>query len=152
MAGFPSHSSYHLIPSGVNYRKSVNPESAFPGNLLDAFSAYQYVNEVLKFGPQHIALMGDSAGGGTALALTRYLGDLADAHKKGKIDKRFAEPRGMMLFSVSCGRVCEVVVVETDWVVHLPALGRLDRQAWIVYVNQCQQRKSTKGLLCVYAT
>ena len=51
---------------GVNYRRS--PEHHFPAPIEDAMSAYQWLLDQ-GFLPNHIALVGDSAGGGVALSL-----------------------------------------------------------------------------------
>jgi acetyl esterase/lipase len=82
-----------LLP-GVNYRKSLDPTSAFPGNLLDALSGYLYVTKELGFEPSRVVAMGDSAGGSTCLSLARYLGEL-EREKKG-----LGQLGGMILFSV----------------------------------------------------
>lgn len=81
--------------TGVNYRKSIYPDAAFPGNLLDALSGYLYLVNELGFEPQNVIAMGDSAGGNTALGLARYLGEL-DREKRG-----VGQVGGLVLFSVS---------------------------------------------------
>ena len=61
----------------VEYRLSKSepyvPQNPFPTSLLDALSAYNYLVHTMRFNPQRIVLMGDSAGANLALALTRYL-------------------------------------------------------------------------------
>ena len=55
-------------------RASPDPvESPFPAALLDALAGYQYLVGTLGFDPQNIIIVGDSAGGNLAHALTRYL-------------------------------------------------------------------------------
>lgn len=67
---------------GVNYRKSVKREHAFPAALQDTISAYAYL---LREGYSRIALAGDSAGAGLALALMQYL---ARFHDPGQASTR----------------------------------------------------------------
>ena len=88
--------------TGVNYRKSLDPASAFPGNLLDALAGYLYVTKELGFEPSRVVAMGDSAGGSTCLSLARYLGEL-DREKRG-----LGQLGGMVLFSVG---VTEYLIV-----------------------------------------
>lgn len=65
----------------IEYRLSVgkplvsseNGENPFPAALLDALAGYRYLIEVVGFKAENIVLVGDSAGGNLALALTRYL-------------------------------------------------------------------------------
>jgi len=66
----------------VEYRRmygideQTGPKAAkdtFPTALLDALSAYVYLVSTLGFRPENIVLIGDSAGGNLATALTRYL-------------------------------------------------------------------------------
>lgn len=59
----------------INYR--LSPETRFPGALLDAVYAFLYLTDPdgLAIDPSNIAVMGDSAGGGLALAMMLYLRD-----------------------------------------------------------------------------
>lgn len=61
----------------IEYRLSVGPPytpaNPFPAALLDALAGYHYLIHVVGFSPNDIIIEGDSAGGGLALALTRYL-------------------------------------------------------------------------------
>ena len=61
----------------VDYRLSSSApftaENPFPAALLDAVAAYKYLICTLGFLPQNVVVVGDSAGGNLALALTRYL-------------------------------------------------------------------------------
>lgn len=57
----------------VNYRKSVTSSLAFPAPLQDTISAYTYL---VRKGYTRIAVAGDSAGAGLALALMQYLGNM----------------------------------------------------------------------------
>lgn len=58
---------------GVNFRKATSDSRAFPAALQDALAAWVYVTKRLKFKPENVILMGDSAGGGLALSLQLYL-------------------------------------------------------------------------------
>ncbi|KZT40815.1 alpha/beta-hydrolase [Sistotremastrum suecicum HHB10207 ss-3] len=49
------------------------PHNPFPTALIDALSAYIYVTSEVGFAPSNVIIMGDSAGGNLALALTRYI-------------------------------------------------------------------------------
>ncbi|ORZ13460.1 alpha/beta hydrolase fold-domain-containing protein [Absidia repens] len=60
----------------INYR--LAPETKFPGALYDAVQAFLYLidpTEKYNFDPKRILVMGDSAGGGLALAMLLYLRD-----------------------------------------------------------------------------
>ncbi|KAI0666804.1 alpha/beta-hydrolase [Trametes maxima] len=46
---------------------------AFPAALVDGLAGYKYLVHTLGFKPSNILVMGESAGGGLALQLTRYL-------------------------------------------------------------------------------
>lgn len=48
-------------------------KNTFPTSLLDAISGYYYLVSTVGFKPQNVFLIGDSAGGNLALALTRYI-------------------------------------------------------------------------------
>jgi acetyl esterase/lipase len=89
-----------LFISGVNYRKSIQPDAAFPGNLLDALSGYLYLVNELGFEPDKVVVMGDSAGGNTALGLARYLGELQKQQGESGT-KEVGMVGGLILFSVS---------------------------------------------------
>ncbi|KAH8080115.1 Alpha/Beta hydrolase protein [Filobasidium floriforme] len=85
----------------VNYRKSIQPDAAFPGNLLDALSGYLYLVNELGFEPDKVVVMGDSAGGNTALGLARYLGELQKQQgESGR--KEVGMVGGLILFSPWC--------------------------------------------------
>ncbi|KAI0630800.1 alpha/beta-hydrolase [Trametes polyzona] len=62
---------------GVEYRLSAsdpNPAvNPYPAALLDAIAAYRYLVLDAGFAPANIVIAGDSAGGGLATALVRYL-------------------------------------------------------------------------------
>ncbi|KAI0057984.1 alpha/beta-hydrolase [Artomyces pyxidatus] len=49
------------------------PTHAFPAALFDVLAGYVYLTNTVGFAPENIIVEGDSAGGGLALALTRYL-------------------------------------------------------------------------------
>ena len=61
----------------VEYRlasgKPFKTEHPFPTQLLDALAGYNYLVNVVKFAPENIIVVGDSAGGNLAHALVRYL-------------------------------------------------------------------------------
>lgn len=61
---------------GVNFRKATSDNRAFPAALQDALAAWVYVTKRLKFKPENVVLMGDSAGGGLAMTLQLYLSSL----------------------------------------------------------------------------
>ena len=93
----PNHPVRRLL--GVEYRLcraepidiAANP---FPTQLIDGLAAFLYVTRQLGFKPSDVILSGDSAGGGIALALTRYLRD----------SPPFPTPPigGLLLLSPSC--------------------------------------------------
>ncbi|KAF8492505.1 alpha/beta-hydrolase [Gautieria morchelliformis] len=70
------HSTTISRSFAVDYRLCAPPsfpaENAFPSALLDCIAGYQYLIS-LGFLPENIVVVGDSAGGNIALALTRYL-------------------------------------------------------------------------------
>ncbi|KAF8558041.1 alpha beta-hydrolase [Imleria badia] len=47
-------------------------QNPFPAALLDALAGYNYLVNIMGYSPSNIILVGDSAGGNLALALTRY--------------------------------------------------------------------------------
>lgn len=61
----------------VEYRLASMPPKpqagAFPTQLLDALAGYWYLINTVGYKPEQVVLVGDSAGGNLALALTRYL-------------------------------------------------------------------------------
>ena len=70
----------------VNYR--LAPETRFPGALYDAVQAYLYlIDPEYGYGlePKNILIMGDSAGGGLALATMLYLRDYALPQLEGAV-------------------------------------------------------------------
>lgn len=68
-----SRISYGADVLSVDYR--VAPEHPFPAALMDAAAGYRWLVEEKGYEPQRIAVAGDSAGGGLALALVLYLKD-----------------------------------------------------------------------------
>lgn len=60
---------------GVNYRKSITRETAFPAALQDTIAGYAYLT---RKGYKRIAIGGDSAGAGLALALMQYLAKMSE--------------------------------------------------------------------------
>ncbi|NLY82848.1 MAG: alpha/beta hydrolase [Clostridiales bacterium] len=67
----------------IDYR--VAPEDPYPFALIDAIVSYKWL---LYRGYKKIIIVGDSAGGGLALSLCRYL-----------LDKGFTKPTGLILMS-----------------------------------------------------
>ncbi|CDS03745.1 hypothetical protein LRAMOSA01146 [Lichtheimia ramosa] len=70
----------------VNYR--LAPETRFPGALYDAVQAYLYlIDAETGYGlePKNILFMGDSAGGGLALATMLYIRDYALPQPEGAV-------------------------------------------------------------------
>ena len=73
----------HYLPPifpAINYR--LSPQYPFPCAIQDALAAYLYLieprgelEEHKPVKPQHIVIMGDSAGGGLALALLQVIRD-----------------------------------------------------------------------------
>ena len=62
----------HLQAYTINYR--LAPEDPFPAGLDDAFFAYKWLLEEKSIPSENIIVMGDSAGGGLALALLVRIG------------------------------------------------------------------------------
>lgn len=60
---------------GVNYRKSVSADTAFPAPLQDIIAAYAYL---VRTGFTRIALAGDSAGAWLGCALMQCLARLSE--------------------------------------------------------------------------
>lgn len=88
----------------IEYRLSVGtplePQNPFPAALLDALAGYEYLINVVGFDPANIVLVGDSAGGNLALALTRYLVEAqADSASNAKIS---APPGSLLLLAPRC--------------------------------------------------
>lgn len=61
---------------GGQYRKCITSDTAFPGPLLDALAAWNYVTATLGFEPSRVIIAGDSAGGHLCLALLQQLAAL----------------------------------------------------------------------------
>jgi acetyl esterase/lipase len=61
----------------IEYRLCVGPpytpSGSFPAALMDALAGYKYLVNIVGCRPADIVIVGDSAGGNLALALTRYL-------------------------------------------------------------------------------
>jgi len=79
----------------LEYRLSKGPpfvqtsENPFPAALLDALAGYRYLVEDVGILEDNIVIIGDSAGGNLALALTRYL----------KMTSVYQTPGGLILLS-----------------------------------------------------
>lgn len=84
------HSAIHHILS-VDYR--LAPVAPWPLPLLDAISAYRYLVEDQRV--EDVVIVGDSAGGHLALALTRWIRD--QGAKVGLI-----QPKALVLMSPWC--------------------------------------------------
>ncbi len=96
---------------GCNYRKANHGEHAFPVPLLDAVAAFEYLVLDRGFAPEHIVVMGQSAGGGLAWSLAAYLGAL-QALRGPEAVGTLGVPGKVILVSVRCG--CSEVGAETD--------------------------------------
>ncbi|WVR09572.1 hypothetical protein IAU60_006641 [Kwoniella sp. DSM 27419] len=83
------HSPIHHVLS-VDYR--LAPTAPWPLPLLDAISSYHYLVKVEKVAASDIVIVGDSAGGHLAMALTRWLRD--EGYAVG-----LKMPRGLVLIS-----------------------------------------------------
>ena len=86
------HTAVHHILS-VDYR--LAPTAPWPLALLDAISAYRYLVIDLGIAERDIMIVGDSAGGHLALALTRWIRD-----EGGAVGLR--GHRGLVLLSPWC--------------------------------------------------
>ena len=82
----------------LEYRLAVGkpkkPAHPFPTQLLDALAGYNYLVNVVGFSPDNIIIVGDSAGGNLAHALTMYLTEYKDTP-----DMVPAPPGGVILLS-----------------------------------------------------
>ncbi|KAM6497910.1 Alpha/Beta hydrolase fold [Amanita muscaria] len=85
----------------VEYRlSSTEPfpiAGQFPAALFDALAGYNYLVNVVGFSPSDIVVLGDSAGGNLAQALTRYL-----VENQNFIDHLPGPPGGLVLVSPWC--------------------------------------------------
>jgi len=91
------------LPVEANFRRALSleyrlskgapvvksPENPFPAALIDGLAGYRYLVEDVGILPSNVILLGDSAGGNLALALTRYL----------KITSVLPLPGGLILLS-----------------------------------------------------
>ena len=66
-----------MLIIGIDYRKTISADTAFPAPLIDALSGYLYLINTLQFQPANITLCGESAGGHIALMLARYISKLS---------------------------------------------------------------------------
>ncbi|CDO74480.1 hypothetical protein BN946_scf184979.g35 [Trametes cinnabarina] len=93
--GFLEHFGANVRIFGLEYRLSsaapFPPANSFPASLINAIAGYRYFIEDVGFEPHQIILFGDSAGGGIAFNLARYL---AVANLS-----RLRQAGGMMLLS-----------------------------------------------------
>ncbi|TBU48326.1 alpha/beta-hydrolase [Dichomitus squalens] len=75
--GFLEHLGPNLRIFALEYRISsaapFEPANPFPASLVDAVAGYRYLIEDVGFRPRQIILSGDSAGGGIAFNLARYI-------------------------------------------------------------------------------
>src|SRR6266404_3488771 len=85
----------------LEYRLSKHapdaPAHPFPAALLDALAAYVYLTDVVRFAPEDIVVVGDSAGGNLALALVRYLVENRDRDAGGGVPGLPAPPAALVL-------------------------------------------------------
>ncbi|KAM6497906.1 Alpha/Beta hydrolase fold [Amanita muscaria] len=86
----------------IEYRlSSAKPfpvANPFPAALIDALAGYNYLVHDVGFSPSDIVIMGDSAGGNLALALTRYLLE----HQHPEVNHMPAPPGALVLVSPWC--------------------------------------------------
>lgn len=80
---------------GVNYRKAVTYNRSFPAALQDTISAYAYL---VREGYTRIAVAGDSAGAGLALALMQYLSRMTEKEESERPEK-LVMPMAAMFYS-----------------------------------------------------
>lgn len=80
---------------GVNYRKAVTLERGYPAGLQDVISAYAFL---VQQGYTRIAVAGDSAGAGLAIALMQYLARLSEKDK-AKRPRALIMPRKACFYS-----------------------------------------------------
>ncbi|KAF8487963.1 alpha/beta-hydrolase [Gautieria morchelliformis] len=112
--GILKHSTTISRSFAVDYRTCASSpfpaENAFPSALLDCIAGYQYLMN-LGFLPKNIVLVGDSAGGNLALALTRYLTENAVPNS--------APPGRLILLSLwgdlSASRVSPTSSLVVNW-------------------------------------
>ncbi|PFH51558.1 hypothetical protein AMATHDRAFT_142257 [Amanita thiersii Skay4041] len=80
----------------IEYRLSSGKpfvvENPFPCALIDALAGYNYLVNVVGFSPADIVIVGDSAGGNLAHALTRYLVENQDS-----ADAKLPRPPGALI-------------------------------------------------------
>lgn len=86
----------------VEYRLATGPPSkpyanSFPAALLDALAGYHYLVHQVGFSPDSIIVVGDSAGGNLALALTRYV--VENQHDSAVVSKGLPPPPGELVLS-----------------------------------------------------
>lgn len=87
--GYLQHLGPDLRIFALEYRLSSAPPfmsaNPFPASLIDAISGYHHLIHDVGFNPRHIILSGDSAGGGIAFNLARYIAtaNLAALEKPG---------------------------------------------------------------------
>ena len=72
-------------------RYRLAPEHPFPAALDDALAAYRFLLEVERVAPEQIVLVGDSAGGGLALALAMAM-ERIESQKWSELTKRIDCP------------------------------------------------------------
>jgi acetyl esterase/lipase len=86
----------------IEYRLSagapLKPAFPFPTALVDALAGYNYLVNSVGFAPEDIIVVGDSAGGNLALALTRYLVEYA-SQLAGDLKSAQPRPGAMLLLS-----------------------------------------------------
>ena len=77
VAGYLEHFGSNVRVFVPEYRLAsatpAEPANPFPSPLFDALAGYRYLVHELGFDPRNIIVAGDSAGGGIALNLIRYL-------------------------------------------------------------------------------
>ncbi|KAI0687400.1 hypothetical protein BC835DRAFT_1522801 [Cytidiella melzeri] len=92
---FTKITNRHVL--AVNHRKALTPSTAFPAQLLDLLVGYAYLLS-LGFAFENVTLIGNSSGGYSYLALSRYLAELDRMQPDLDVDL----PGVMLLMSPIC--------------------------------------------------
>ena len=125
---------YRLSSPGEPGEGSVFP---FPAALLDGLAGYLYLTK-LGFLEENIIVVGDSAGGNLALALTRYL------LSNGKQQPRLPKIPGSLVLLSPCTDLSEQLIDNPD---PQSSLITNHERDWLVPINSGNIRASAKVFL-----